>query len=213
MGVRAAQGGTAAALCERDRGHGEWLVSSGLPRGETDKSICTGKAAKGRLLSQKPINTVFCVKKHGWRGSKGGRLRHAFFLDQVKIQTLRARRSSKVCLATQPAQKLEELIVNAPVTVGDNHTGTTMSTVELVVQGLSQLVLVHGLLTLYSQGILGQPICEVQAEVMAPVGEWQGPDPVKGNFFEGVLGQGDGGGGKGAWPQGLMSWHAQQLRT
>jgi hypothetical protein len=115
MGVRAAKGGSAAALCKRGRGHGEWLVSSGLPRGETHKSICTSKAAKGRLLSQKPIDTVFGVKKHGWRRSKGGRLRLAFLLDQVKIQTLRAR-SSRVCIAAQPAQKLEELIVNAPVT-------------------------------------------------------------------------------------------------
>jgi hypothetical protein len=68
------QGRPTSRYCLPDRGHGEWLASSGLSRGEMDPSIRTGEAAKGRMISQKPTNTVFVIKKHGWRGGEGGRL-------------------------------------------------------------------------------------------------------------------------------------------
>jgi hypothetical protein len=89
--------------------------------------------------------------------------------------------------ALELVHESEEIIVIAPVTVRDNDSGNTMNTVKFVVEGLGQLMLAHRQLARDRLGELGQPICEVETEVVTPGGERLGPDSVEDNLFKRVF--------------------------
>jgi hypothetical protein len=123
--------------------------------GSAYHELCAMSCVNGGIICMATgLDGVVPVGGAGLIGAVGLQLGHWFFVQGFSLAVALGAmgRCQSVRGTLELVEELEELIVNAPVTVGDNHTGTTISTVKFVVQSLGQLMFVHGLFARDSQG-------------------------------------------------------------
>jgi hypothetical protein len=128
----------------------------------------------------------------------------------VSLRTVGCRKMMSGAL--ELGQDAEELAFKLAIAIRDMDTGNPLGIVELVMQGICQLGLVHGLGVRHGRSKLCQPASQLQAEIVATRFHQERAYPIQGYFLKGVFRMGNVVGPAGAWLQGMLSWQAQQLK-